>query len=296
MRALPRCGRTLPATALLLLLANCGGGGSDLPGSGPGPGDGSSVFPERGGGESTEPPASVRTARIVFDSISGEQCCVALPAEVIPAGAVLVLDDLPAGPATVVVAFFAEDFAPSVEGIADTCRTAPVALGSPCDLDRIATPSFESDPQMVNIIAGGQTNVADLIIHALPFLFDLIPGDGDTAEEPVEFSFTVADAVTDIEEESVDLELTLQVPDGNSFRSLSKRVPLYFSPCADGTPEPCSREGDRDVAGFRVHSDPTMLVPGPVDGRITALNQGDPPRAVDFEFGFEVFAAEREAE
>lgn len=242
----------------------------------------------RGGGESAEPPPSVQTARIAFDSASGERCCVALPAELIPGGAFLVLDDLPAGPATVVVDFFAEDFAPAIEDFAATCRTVPVDLGQACDPTRIASPSFESDPQSVNIIAGGQTNVETLVIHALPFVFDLYPSDGETVDDPVEFAFTVADAVTGIEEDTVDLELTLLVPEESSFRSLTKRIPLHFAACADGTEEPCSTDGDRDLVGFRALSDPTTLVPGPVDGRILALNQGDPPRSVDVEFGFEV--------
>ncbi len=280
------------ATGLLLLLllaAGCGGGGgSSDDGGGNGGGNGGPVFPGRDGEESPDPPPSVQTARIAFDSATGERCCVALGADLIPGGALLVLDDLPAGPATVLVAFFAEDFAPTVDGFDGTCKTVPVSLGQPCDADRVASPSFESDPQNVDIIAGGQTNVADLIIHALPFVFDFSPENGEETEESVEFAFTVADAVTDIEADSVDLELTLQVPEGSSFRSLTKRVPLHLSPCADGSPEPCSADGDREISGFRANSDPTMLAPGPVDVRIRAVNQDDPPQDVDFQYGFEV--------
>jgi hypothetical protein len=272
---------------LLALLAACGGGSSGSAGGG-GTGGGESMFPDRGGGESAEPPPSVETARVVFDSASGERCCVALPAALIPAGALLVLDDLPAGPATVFVSFFAEDFAPSVDGITLTCATLPVTLGTPCDPDRVASPSFESEPQSVDIIAGGQTNVMDLIIHALPFVFDFSPENGETVETPVEFSFTVADPVTNVEGDTVILELTVQIPDGPTFRPLTKRLPVHLSPCDDGTPEPCSRERDRELAGFRAQSDAALLLPGPVDVRILALNQGDPPQEVDFRYGFEV--------
>lgn len=270
-----------------LLLGACGGSSSG-PGSGPGPGEGEPQFPIRGGGETTEPPPSVRTARIDFHSEAGERCCVALPIELVPGGALLVLDDLPAGPATLVVAFFAEEFAPAIAEVAATCTTDPRDLGRECDPSRVAAPSFESDPQVVDIVAGGQTNVDMLAIHALPFVFDVTPENGDEVDDPVEFAFTVADAVTGIEEETVDLELTLQVPEGSSFRPLTKRIPLQFTACDDGTAESCSGDDDRDLVGFRARSDPTTLVPGPVEARILALNQGDPPRSVDFEFAFSV--------
>jgi hypothetical protein len=242
----------------------------------------------RGGGETTEPPPTVQTARIDFNSDTGERCCVALPAAQIPGGALLVLDDLPAGPATVVVSFFAEDFAPSVDGTEATCRTVPVELGQPCDTTRVASPTFESDLQSVDIIAGGQTNVADLVIHALPFVFDFIPENGDTVEDPVAFAFTVADPVTDVEEESVVLEVTLQEPVGSSFRPLTKRVAIQLSPCSDGTAEPCSANGDREVVGFHAQSDATMLLPGPVDVHIMAVNRGEPPQEANFTYQFDV--------
>jgi hypothetical protein len=287
-----RSGNAVFVLALAALAASCGGGGGSSGSPGNGNGGGEPVFPMRGGGESPEPPPSVQTARIAFDSDTGERCCVALPAAAIPGGALLVLDDLPAGPATVLVAFFAEDFAPSVPGTDATCRTVPVELGQPCDPTRVASPSFESDLQSVEIVAGGQTNVADLVIHALPFIFDFAPGDGETVEDPVAFAFTVADPVTDVEEESVVLELTLQEPVGSSFRPLTKRVALQLSACSDGTEEPCSLEGDREVVGFHAQSDATMLLPGPVDVHIMAINQGEPPQEVDFAYEFEVVPAE----
>lgn len=272
--------------ALALALAACGGGSSGS-GSG-GSGSGGSLFPERGGGESPLPPPSVQTARVVFDSASGERCCVTVPASAIPAGALLVLDDLPAGPATVYVAFFAEDFAPAVDGISATCQTVPASLGSACDPLQVASPSFESDPLTVNIIAGGQTNVDDLVIHALPFVFDFTPVNEAVVETPVDFGFTVADAVTDIEPDSVVLEITVQVPDGPLFRPLTKRLPVTLDACADGTPRPCSTEGNRELAGFRAASGAALLAPGPVAVRILAINRGEPPQDVDFHYGFEV--------
>jgi hypothetical protein len=246
------------------------------------------MFPDRGGGESSAPPPSVQTARIVFESSSGENCCVAVPASVIPQGALLVLNDLPVGPGVVTVAFFAVDFAPAVDGISMKCSTSPASLGTACDTTQVASPSFESNPQAVDIIAGGQTNVPDLVIKALPFVVEFAPGNGEVADNPIQFTFTVADAVTGVEPESVVLEITVQIPDGPVFRPLTKRLPLILNECTDGTAAPCSPEGDLDLDGFAAESAPTTLVSGPVAVRILALNQGDPPQEVDFLYGFEV--------
>lgn len=286
----------LTAIVLIALIAGCGGGGSGSSGPNtpppgtPGTPDTGNTFPNRDGTPTADPPPSVQTARVAFSSDSGEQCCVALPAEAVPSGALLVLDDLPAGPATVFVSFFAEDFAPSLEGFEVTCTTDPVDIGEPCDPLRVAAPTFETDSQRVDIVGGGQTNVPDLIIHALPFVFDFTPESGDTVDDPVAFAFKVGDTVTDIEEESVVLEVTLPEVQGqaSSFRPITKRIELTLSPCSDGTAEPCSSDGDRDVVGFVAQSAATILLPGPVDVQITALNEGAPPQGVDFRYSFEV--------
>jgi len=285
--------RRIGNAACLLLVAalaaaGCGDGSSDTPGSGGTVSPRPSPTPSPTPGEPSELGPTVQTARIAFNSDTGERCCVALPASQTPSGALLVLDDLPAGPATVIVSFFAEDFAPSVPGTEATCKTVPADLGRPCETTRVASPSFESDMQSVEIIAGGQTAAPDLTIHALPFVFDFIPENGETVEDPVAFAFTVADPVTAVEEESVVLEVTLQEPVGSSFRPLTKRVALQLSPCDDGTEEPCSLEGDREVVGFHAQSDATMLLPGPVDVRIRAVNQDEPPQAADFMYQFDV--------
>lgn len=245
------------------------------------------MFPDRGGGESSEPPPSVKTARIVFESGSGEKCCVAIDASLIPQGALLVLNDLPIGLGVVKVAFFAVDFAPAVSGVTLTCSTNN-NVGFACDPTQVASPSFESEPQIVNIIAGGQTNVEDLKITAKPFVVQFAPGNDETAENPVQFAFTVADAVTGVEPDTVVLEITVQIPDGPIFRPLTKRLPLTLVPCTDGTAEPCSETGNLDLDGYDAQSAPVSLVSGPVAVRILALNQGDPPQEVDFQYGFSV--------
>lgn len=246
------------------------------------------MFPDRGGGETPQPPASAKTVRVVFRSSDGETCCVALDSALVPAGALLVLDDLPSGPATLVVGFFAEDFAPSVPGIGATCKTVPTTLGAACDPLRVASPSFESEPLAVNIIAGGQTNVTDLVIRALPFVVNFSPENGETVATPVQFQFTVADAVTGVEADSVVLELTVQIPDGPVFRPLTKRLPVVLMPCQDDSSQPCSAGGNLDLAGFKASSEPALLLAGPVDVRILAINEGDPPQEVDFTYAFEV--------
>jgi len=277
--------RSAYAALLMLVVAGCGGSGS---GSGGGSGGGGSMFPERGGGETSQPPASAQTARVVFRSGTGEACCVALDADLVPAGALLVLDDLPAGPATVTVAFFAEDFAPTVDGVPLTCATVPVGLGAPCDPTQVASPSFESDPQNVNIVPGTQTNVTDLVIRALPFVVEFSPANGAIEPSPVQFAFTVADAVTGVEADTVALELTVQVPDGPDFRTLTKRLPVTLVPCEDASEQPCSAAGNLDLEGYKASSQPAELYPGPVGVRILALNQGDPPQEVDFTYSFGV--------
>jgi hypothetical protein len=274
-----------------LLLAACGSGSSSQSSGG---GGGNSMFPDRGGGETVEPPPSARTARIGFDSATGERCCVAIDAELIPAGALFVLDDLPAGPGTVRVAFFAGDFAPAIEGVGATCATV-TDTGRPCDPQQVASPSFESAPTQVVIVPGGQTNVTDLVINALPFVADFAPPNAETVENPVQFTFTVADAVTSVEPESVALEITVQIPDGPVFRPLTKRLPLELTPCNDSGETQCSTAGDLDLEGFLANSAPVSLVSGPVDVRILALNLGEPPQAVDFRYGFDV-AADSETE
>lgn len=275
-------------TAMLLAACGGGGGGSSSTGGGGGSGGGGSMFPDRGGGESSQPPPSVQTARISFDSASGERCCVAVDAALIPNGALLVLSSLPAGPGVVQVSFFPGDFVPAIDGVTLTCSTSPPSAGQPCDPTRVASPSFESEPQMVNILPGQQTNVEDLTIDAVPFVLDFEPANAATVSDPVRFDFTVVDAVTGIQSGSVALEITVQIPDGPIFHPLTKRLPLTLSQCNDAGQPKCSPDGSLDVAGFRANSESVTLVSGPVAVRILAMNEGEPPHSVDFHYGFEV--------
>jgi len=276
-----------------LLAAACGGsggsgggGGVDAPGV---------MWPDRGGGTSDELPAAVVTGRVVFESASGETCCVAVDPELLTpltGPALLVLDDLPPGPATVTIAGFSTDFAPSVPGIMATCRTVRPAGAAPCDPTRVASAAFESAPLPVNIIAGVQINLGEIDVSALPFvLADFAPAQEQAVPPPVRFDFTIADAVTGVAADSVALDVTVNVPDEerpSQFRSLTKRIPLTLTACADGGATPCSADGDQALDGFEAAGVAERLPEGPAEVRITGQNLADPARLVDFRYIFNV--------
>jgi hypothetical protein len=280
---------------LALLVVGCGGGGGGGGGGVEAPGV---MWPDRGGGTSTTLPPAVTTGRVVFSSASGEACCVAVdPTLLTPAGsALLILDDLPPGPATVTIAGFPTDFAPAVPGIDATCKTVRSNGVEPCDPTRAASASFESAPLPVNIVAGAQINLGDVDVSSLPFvLAGFVPAQDEavqpSAEEIVNFDFTVADAVTGVAADSVALDLTVNVPDTtqpSQFRALTKRIPLTLTPCTDGTGAPCNKGADQDLAGFGATGIAQYFPAGPAEVRITAQNLADPARNVDFRYAFEI--------
>jgi hypothetical protein len=254
------------------------------------------TWPDRGGGSSPGLPPSVVTGRIVFQSDSGEACCVAVDPSLLsptePGQALLILDDLPPGRATVVVSGFSTDFAPAPPDIPVTCKTVPPTAAMPCDPVRIASPAFESAPLVVNIVAGAQTNLGEVDIVSLPFLAAFSPVQNEVVTPPFRFDFTVVDAVTGIRAESVAVEVTFQVAEGEPpvFRPITKRVPIDLSACADGTEAPCSTEGDFDLVGFKAGGNAPALPVGPVEARIMAANLANPPRTLDFRYPFVVAA------
>ncbi|MGE0517499.1 MAG: hypothetical protein AB7P78_00670 [Candidatus Binatia bacterium] len=279
---------------LALLAGGCGpsggsgGGGDDDDGGGV---DANSVvWPERGGGTTTNLPAVVMTGRVVFRSESGETCCVAVDPELFTGAHQLVLDDLPQGPATVTLAAFSTDFAPAVPDVIATCRTVQQQGVRPCDPLRSAVPVYESAPLPVNIIPGAQVNLGDVDVDALPFVYSFAPAEDEAVAPPIQFLFTIVDAVTNILAESVALEVTFNIEDGNPpvFRPMTKRVPVALAPCTDVGSMPCSPGGESDLAGFKATGVMEFLPPGPVEARITAQNLGDPPHGVDFRYLFSV--------
>jgi hypothetical protein len=290
--------RTIVAVILLGLLGTgCGGGSSSGGGGGGSMND--ITWPTRDGGMTTELPPAIMTGRVFFSSATGEQCCVAVDPSLLSGSAqrgLAILNDLPPGPATVTVAGFTTDFAPTIPGVTTTCSTTvPQNAAKACDQTLVAAPAFESPPLSVTIVAGAQTNVGDVPMDAFPFLFDFSPAQGASAPAPVQFALTVVDAVTNIQRDSVALEVSFDVPDpqggsGSPFRRLTKRVTLELNACEDGSNQPCSPQGNLDLAGFAATGTAPELPEGEVEARVTAENLGDPPRALDFRYPFFVLA------
>jgi hypothetical protein len=276
------------AVAYVLTLWGCGGGGGS---GGAGSLDVHPVWPQPGGGESSaQLPAAVQTVRVTFQSASGFQCCLAANPTTVPIDPasglrLLVLDQLPPGPATFTLTAFATDFAPAPDGVTELCPTSPPGVGEACDAIRPASPAFQSPPQPVTVVAGTRTQAVDVNLVALPFVFDLQPAPNDSAASPVPLAFTVADAVTGIDGNSIEA----------TFRSLSKRVPVTLSPCDDKTDNPCSEQGQLQVMGFRAVSTPVTLPPGKVALSITGSNLASPPQQLDFTYDFTIVANDQAA-
>ena len=227
-------------------------------------------------------PAAVKTVRITFDSNAGLRCCVAVVLASLPAGQrSLVLSNLPGGAATVGLAGFNEDFAPTADAV-QICPNDSPDVSQPCDPDRIAAPSFQSDPQHVNIVSGTETDAGDIPVFALPFLLNLGPGIGSTVTNPVAVAFTVADASTGIDRQSVSAGVSQ-----NS--QAAPTVALTLTPCDDATSTPCSAGGTLHVTGFRVVRQAQTLPEGDAAARIQARNlAATTPRPLDFSYPFSV--------
>lgn len=262
------------------------------------------VWPDREGGMSTALPPVVQRGRVVFESESGEACCVALDPTLLSGDngpGLAVLDDLPPGPATVTVSGFATDFAPGVPGITTTCSAFPATAASPCDPVQVAPAAFASDPMSVNILAGVQTNLGEVAMKALPFLLDFNPIQDEITMEPVGFDFTVVDAVTGVRSTSVGLEVRFEVedtvvvtpttsrtPERPSFRLVSKRIPIQLSACADNSATPCSQQEGLGLVGFTATGQGVNMPSGVVEAHITAGNAASPPQVLDFGYPFTI--------
>jgi hypothetical protein len=295
-----RAERAIVGLTLLALLgaAGCGGGGSS---SGGGSNGMTGItWPMRDGEPSSTLPPSVETGRVVFESQSGESCCVAVDPSLLSGSSergLAILNDLPPGPATVTVAGFTTTFAPTVPGILATCTTVPANAAHPCDPVQVEAPAFESDPLPVTILAGVQTNLGQVPMVAKPFLYDFTPAQDAEAPPPVQFALTVADAATNIQADSVGLEVMFMMPPPavkldttpSPFRAITKRVTLALTPCADGSSMPCSG-GALQLAGYVATGTAPELPEGPVVAHVTAANQGSPPQQLDFSYSFNVLA------
>ncbi|MFI5397003.1 MAG: hypothetical protein ACHQ9S_15810 [Candidatus Binatia bacterium] len=287
-----------PLSVLVCVLAawSCGCGGS----SGTGGGGSLNVQPiwqqPGGGGTDVTLPSAVNIVRIVFESDAGLRCCIAVDPNAVPVDSasglrLLLLDALPAGPATFSLSAFVTDFAPAPDGVTEACPTSPPNVGQPCDPVRPATPSFQSAPQTVTITPGTRAQAPNIQIRALPFLLDLRPAPGDSSSSPVPIAFTVVDAATGIDGSPDRINVEVVYRDkAPPFRSLTKRVPVTLSPCDDNSATPCSTQGQFQVTGFRAAGAPTYLPPGPTSLQITAYNLDSPPSSLGEDRGLPYFS------
>ena len=256
------------------------------------------------GGSPSILPDICNIGRVVFSSSTGEQCCVAvepylLPPKATPDNPGLILTDLPIGPATITIDGFTEDFAPAPPGVTKQCATVNREGVYPCDTTRNASPAFGSDPLDVTIVGGVRINLGAVDVVSLPFVLDFLPPQNTAVTPPVNMAFTVVDATTGIAAESVGLEITLDLPQGEPpvFRPITKRVEIELIPCLDGSGRPCSPDGSLDLSGFKARGVSQYLAylpAGPVQARITAQNLAQPPRDLDFTYMFNVLPAPTE--
>ena len=287
----------------MLAAVGCGGGSS---GGGGGSLNFRPVWEQRGtgGGSATasgqsvsmprgsfgvDLPAAVKTIRITFDSDAGQHCCLAvdptsLPRDPVSGRRFLVLSQLPGGGATVGLAGFAADFAPTADAV-QMCPSDPPGAGQECDSNAVAAPSFLSDPQRINIVTGTETDAGDIPVFAVPFVLNLSPDIGSTGTNPVAVTFTVADAATGVDQQSVSAEVTQN-------DQAAPTAQLTLTPCDDTTGSPCSAGGALHVSGFRVTRQRQTLQVGDATTRIQARNLAAPPRTLDFSYPFSVQAAQ----
>jgi hypothetical protein len=245
------------------------------------------LWEQRGGGVSAQLPPAVRTVRLVFESQSGSSCCVAINPSNVPADAngnrSVLLDGLASGPGTFMIAGFATDYVPAPAGVTQTCATTPVGIGQPCS-SQPASPSFESPPEPVTITPNMVNAPADIHVPGVPFVLSPSPHPDEQVTNPPTIRFTVADAIGQIDPNSVAVEISQDGVPG----VLS--VPVTLSACDDATATPCSPGGALQVAGFLAVSEATLLQPGTAHIAIHVRDTSPVPRVSDFAYDFSVIA------
>ena len=230
-------------------------------------------------------PAAVKTIRITFDSDAGQRCCLAvdptqLPIDPNSGRRFLVLADLASGGATVGLAGFATDFAPT-DAAVTACPSDPPGAGQSCDPTRVAAPSFLSDGQRVNIIGGAENDAGDIPVYAVPFVLNLAPDAGSNVVNPVAVTFTVADAASGIDAQSVRVDVMQN-------NQSAPNAALTLTPCDDSGANLCSVDGALRVAGFQVVRAPQTLQVGTVGVHVQARNLAATPRTLDLSYQFGV--------
>lgn len=276
------------ALAAAFVAAGCGGGGD----SGAGPTGASLAFTvnweqrsssgglgEIAASSAAEPlafdtpiPNAVNAIRFVMRPESGPACCVAVlrGSEAFEERRIQLANVSP-GLGSLEVHGYPTDFAPS-GGVATTCPTRENA-GTPCSGQR-TLPSFGSDEIPVDVIPG-ETTVVDVDVHSLPFLLNLDPDDGETADaNPPEIRFSVVDANHDIDREELEVEID------RLATSIDAEI-VDLEDCRDDDAElpDCSDGGALDVAGLHVTAvSPQVLPAGLADLAIRATNTAPTPR------------------
>ncbi len=294
--------RTFPLVALAAALAmtGCGGGGD----SGAGATGASLAFTvnweqraaSAGLGEvapasaaqplafDTPIPNSVNAIRFIMQPGSGPACCVAVlrGSEAFEERRIVLANVTP-GLGSLEVNGYPTDFAPN-GGVTATCPTRENA-GTPCS-GRTTLPSFGSDEIPVDVIPG-ETTVVDVDVHSLPFLLNLDPDDGETADEnPPEIRFSVVDANHGIDPESLDVHLQ------RLATSVDAEI-VDLEDCRDDDAElpDCSDGGALDVGGLNVTAvSPQALPAGLADLTILASNDAPTPRTMESETTFVILA------
>jgi hypothetical protein len=278
-------GALASALAALLLASGCDGfSGPDDPGrsldvSTEVPGAPPGGFPPDG------VPDSVKTLRVVFEGEDGYRCCVAVDPLAAPQDPTtnrrfIEIDRPPAGEAILRIDGFPTDFVPTINGITEVCPMIPPAVvKGPCEQGRIWPPSFRSRPKRVVVPSSGRGDAGKIELPAVPFLVDFQPPQDAVIDSPVSFTFTIADAISGIDESSVQLD----VIDGNN----STPIALDLVACDDEEPMTCSPNGELAVMGFKVQSASVPLTSS-VEVRIRATNLAPTPETMDFIYSFRI--------
>ena len=291
----------LGAVALLAGLADCGGGKSssdDYP-SGtelafsvaweqrtPDGGAPVSASMTRGAalGFDTPIPPSVNAIRFTLrPAAPAPACCVAiLRGSQAFIDRHLLLADVSEGLGSIEVTGFPTDFAPA-DGVPALCPTRPADQGVACSGDDDTLPSFGSDQVEVDVLRGVR-NVVNVDVYSLPFLINLDPDDGETADESrPHISFTVVDAV-----HSIDPDVSILVKQGGNGNLAEIED---SKPCLDGDdvlPD-CSANGALEVHGLKIFARASQgLEEAQARLRIQASNTANPVRSMESNTVFNV--------
>jgi hypothetical protein len=167
--------------------------------------------------------------------------------------------------------------APGASGVSATCPTRTPLQGIACGgADSNLLPSFGSDEIPVDVLPA-QVNVVNVDVHSLPFLLDLDPGDGETAEDlRPHVNFTVVDAA-----HAIHPDVNIRIKD---LAVTDHPEILTALECQDGDSElpDCSSGGALEVRGLRITSEATQNLPqGTAELRIQASNTASTPQSME---------------